>query len=98
MPTHNYQLALIIRNGDELEPAYIVEDTGRPRLVVLITWTPNSFAVTLKLVQRDRAHPLDLTLDESSLALGHCGVDLSALFPEPPEHLNINEASDQSPA
>jgi uncharacterized membrane protein len=91
----SFKPALIIRDRDELEPAYIVEDTGKPRLVVLIPWTPNSFAGTLKLIPRDRVHPLDLTLDEFSLSIGHYGVGLSALLPEAPEHLKVNKGSDQ---
>jgi uncharacterized membrane protein len=86
----SFKPAMILRDGDELEPAYIVEDTGKARLVVLVPWTPNSFAGTLKLVPRGRVHPLDLTLDEFSLSIGHYGVGLSALLPEPPEHMKVN--------
>ena len=80
--------------GGELEPAYIVEDAGRPRLVLLVPWTPNSFAGSLKLVPREQVHELDLTLDEFSLAIGHYGVGLSTLLPEAPEHLQVKQNRD----
>jgi uncharacterized membrane protein len=82
-----FKPAFIHRESGDLEPAYIVEDTGRPRLVMLVPWTPNSFAGSLKLVPRDRVHQVDLTLDEFSLSIGHYGVGLSKLLPETPEEL-----------
>ena len=89
--SRSFKPALIERAGGELEPAYIVEDTGRPRLVVLVPWTPNSFAGSLKLVPREQLHKLDLTLDEFSLVIGHYGVGLSTLLPEVPEHLQVKQ-------
>jgi uncharacterized membrane protein len=85
--SENFKPAFILRQNDELEPAYIVEDTGRPRVVVLIPWTPNSFAGSLKLVPRECVHRVDLSLDEFSLSLGHYGVGLSKLLPDAPEEL-----------
>jgi uncharacterized membrane protein len=85
--SENFKPAFILCDSEVLEPAYIVEDTGRPRVVVLVPWTPNSFAGSLKLVPRERVYKLDLTLDEFSLALGHYGVGLSKLLPETPEEL-----------
>lgn len=93
--SQSFRPALIVRKDDELEPAYIVEDTGKARLVVLIPWTPNSFAGSLKLVPRNRVHALDLTLDEFSLSIGHYGVGLSTLLPESPEYLKIDEINDE---
>jgi len=92
--SQSFKPALIVRDGGELEPAYIVEDTGRPRLVVLVPWTPNSFAGSLKLVPRDRVHQLDLTFDEFSLSIGHYGVGLSTLLPEAPEDLRVKPDGD----
>jgi uncharacterized membrane protein len=92
--SQSFKPALIIRDCGDLEPAYIVEDTGRQRVVVLVPWTPNSFAGSLKLVPRDRVHELDLTLDEFSLSLGHYGVGLSSLLPEAPEHLQVHPDRD----
>ena len=72
-----------IRNEDaSLEPCYIVEDVGRHRLFVLVPWTPASFAGSLKLVPRERVHPIHLTFDEFSLAIGHFGVGLADSLPE----------------
>ena len=83
--SESFKPALIMSDGDEIEPAYIVEDTGRPRLVMLVPWTPNSFGGSIKLIPRERVHPLDLTLDEFSLSIAHYGVGLSTLLPELPE-------------
>jgi len=81
----SFKPALIHRDSGDLEPAYIVEDTGRSRVVVLVPWTPNSFAGSLRLVPRECVQELDLTLDEFSLSIGHYGVGLSSLLPESPE-------------
>jgi len=76
-----FQPAFIRNDDDSLEPCYIVEDVGRPRLFVLVPWTPASFAGSLKLMPRERVHPIDLTFDEFSLAIGHFGVGLSESLP-----------------
>jgi uncharacterized membrane protein len=77
-----FQPAFIRNDDDSMEPCYIVEDEGRPRLFVLVPWTPASFAGSLKLVPRERVHPIALTFDEFSLAIGHFGVGLSASLPK----------------
>jgi uncharacterized membrane protein len=94
--SRSFKPAIIECAGGELEPAYIVEDSGRQRLVVLVPWTPNSFAGSLKLIPRERVYELDLTLDEFSLAIGHYGVGLSTLLPEAPEHLQVQKPVDTS--
>ncbi len=76
-----FQPAFIRNDDGSLEPCYIVEDVGRPRLFVLVPWTPASFAGSLKLMPRERVHPIDLTFDEFSLAIGHFGVGLSESLP-----------------
>jgi uncharacterized membrane protein len=48
-----FKPALILGDSGDLEPAYIVEDTGRPRLIVLVPWTPASFAGSLRMVKRE---------------------------------------------
>ena len=83
--SESFKPAFILNESGVMEPAYIVEDTGRPRLIVLVPWTPASFAGSLKLVPRDQVIPLDLSLDEFSLSIGHYGVGLSSLLPEPAE-------------
>ena len=81
-----FQPGFVRHDDGSMEPCYIVEDVGRPRLLVLVPWTPASFAGSLKLIPRERVHPIDLTFDEFSLAIGHFGVGLSASLPEdPPE-------------
>lgn len=77
-----FQPAFIRSYDDSLEPCYIVEDVGRPRLLVLVPWTPASFAGSLKLIPREQVHPIDLTFDEFSLAIGHFGVGLHESLPE----------------
>lgn len=86
----SFKPALLLNDSGVLDPAYIVEDTGRPRLVVLVPWTPASFAGSLKMVPREQVHKLDLTLDEFSLAIGHYGVGLSTLIPESPQGLELD--------
>jgi uncharacterized membrane protein len=80
--SQNFKPAFILCDDDELQPAYIVEDTGRPRLVMLVPWTPNSFAGSLKLVRRERVYKINLSLDEFSLSIGHYGMGLTKLVPE----------------
>jgi len=77
-----FQPAFIMNEDASLEPCYIVEDVGRPRLLVLVPWTPASFGGSLKLIPRERVHPIDLTFDEFSLAIGYFGVGLSDSLPD----------------
>ena len=80
----SFKPAFILSDSGVAEPAYIIEDTGRPRLIVLVPWTPASFAGSLRLIPREQVHELDLSLDEFSLAIGHFGVGLSNLLPDIP--------------
>ena len=71
-----------VKNGSgELEPCYVIEDHGRPRVVVLVPWAPTAFAGSVKLVPRESVHYLPVTLDEFSLSLTHLGIGLSELLP-----------------
>jgi uncharacterized membrane protein len=85
-----FKPALIEGDSGDLEPAYIVEDTGRARLTVLVPWTPASFAGSMRFVLREKVHPLDITFDQFSLALGHYGAGLAELIPEAPEAVRID--------
>ena len=78
----SFKPALFGDDSGELEPCYVIEDRGRPRLVVLVPWAPAAFAGSVKLVARERIHYLDVTLDEFSLSLTHLGTGLSELLPE----------------
>ena len=78
----SFKPALFGDDSGELEPCYVIEDRGRPRVVVLVPWAPAAFAGSVKLVGRERIHYLDVTLDEFSLSLTHLGTGLSELLPE----------------
>jgi uncharacterized membrane protein len=78
----SFKPALIKNDTGDMEPAYVIEDRGRPRLVVLIPWAPTAFAGSVKLVRRESVHYLDVTLDEFSLSLTHLGTGMSELLPE----------------
>ena len=47
----SFKPALLENASGDLEPVYIIEDRGRPRIVVLIPWAPTAFAGSVKLVQ-----------------------------------------------
>lgn len=78
----SFKPALIENDGGDVEPAYVIEDRGRPRVVVLVPWAPTAFAGSVKLVPRERVHLLDVTLDEFSLSLTHLGTGMSDLLPD----------------
>lgn len=78
----SFKPALIENGAGDLEPAYVIEDRGRPRVVVLIPWAPTAFAGSVKLVNRETVRYLDVTLDEFSLSLTHLGTGMSELLPE----------------
>ena len=78
----SFKPALLENDSGDMEPVYVIEDRGRPRVVVLVPWAPAAFAGSVKLVARERIHYLDVTLDEFSLSLTHLGTGLSELLPE----------------
>lgn len=80
----SFKPAFLDNGSGDMEPIYVIEDRGRPRVVVLVPWAPTAFAGSVKLVQRERVHYLDVTLDEFSLSLTHLGTGLSDLLPEVP--------------
>ena len=80
----SFKPALLDTGSGDMEPVYVIEDRGRPRVVVLVPWAPTAFAGSVKLVARDRVHYLNVTLDEFSLSLTHLGTGLSDLLPEKP--------------
>ena len=80
----SFKPAFLENGSGDMDPIYVIEDKGRPRVVVLVPWAPTAFAGSVKLVQRERIHYLDVTLDEFSLALTHLGTGLSDLLPEMP--------------
>jgi uncharacterized membrane protein len=80
----SFKPAMLENDSGDMEPVYVIEDRGRPRVVVLVPWAPTAFAGSVKLVRRDRVHRMDITLDEFSLALTHLGTGMSDLLPEKP--------------
>jgi len=78
----SFKPALLENSNGDMEPVYVIEDRGRPRVVVLVPWAPTAFAGAVKLVGRERIHYLDVTLDEFSLSLTHLGTGMSELLPE----------------
>jgi uncharacterized membrane protein len=78
----SFKPALLDNGSGDMDPVYVIEDRGRPRVVVLVPWAPTAFAGSVKLVERERVHYLDVTLDEFSLALTHLGTGLSELLPK----------------
>jgi uncharacterized membrane protein len=77
----SFKPALLDNGSGDLEPVYVIEDHGRPRVVVLVPWAPTAFAGSVKLVQRERINYLNVTLDEFSLSLTHLGTGMSELLP-----------------
>jgi uncharacterized membrane protein len=78
----SFKPALISNESGEMEPAYIIEDQGRPLIVMMVPWSPTVFAGVVKLVPRERVHELPLTLDEFSLSLSNYGLGLSKILYE----------------
>ena len=78
----SFKPAFLENGSGDMDPVYVIEDRGRPRIVVLVPWAPTAFAGSVKLVERERVHYLDVTLDEFSLALTHLGTGLSELLPK----------------
>ena len=73
----SFKPALIHQESGDIEPVYIIEDTGRPRIVVLFPWSPTAFSGSIKAVPRERVEELSLTLDEFSLVISNYGIGLA---------------------
>lgn len=80
----SFKPAFLENDEGDLEPVYVIEDHGRPRVVVLVPWAPTAFAGSVKLARRERIHRLDVTLDEFSLSLTHLGTGMTELLPKLP--------------
>ena len=77
--TDAFRPALILDGSGGGEPAYVIEDNGEAHVVVLVPWSPTSFAGSVRLVSRERIERLDLTLDEFSLSLANFGLGLQTI-------------------
>ena len=89
----SFKPAFLENGAGDLEPVYVIEDRGRPRVVVLVPWAPTAFAGSVKIVQRERVHYAGVSLDEFSLSLTHLGTGMSELLPE--EHGIPREATSE---
>jgi uncharacterized membrane protein len=77
-----FRPALIEDDEGGAEPCYVIEDVEqRPYVVVLVPWSPASFAGSVKLVPRKRIRRLDLTFDELSLSLANFGLGMNEILP-----------------
>lgn len=75
-----FRPALIMDDEGGAEPCYIIEDhEGSPNVVVLVPWSPASFAGSVRLVPRARLKRLDLTFDEFSLSLANFGLGMHSI-------------------
>ena len=76
----SFRPALIVDDEGGAEPCYVIEDTeGIPNVVVLVPWSPASFAGSVRLVPRRRIRRLDLTFDEFSLSLANFGLGMNSM-------------------
>lgn len=76
----SFRPALILDDEGGAQPCYIIEESeNQPNIVVLVPWSPASFAGAVKLVPRQRIRRLDLTFDEFSLSLANFGLGMESL-------------------
>ena len=76
----SFRPALILDDEGGAEPCYVIEDTeGSPSVIVLVPWSPASFAGSVRLVPRTRIKRLDLTFDEFSLSLANFGMGMTSM-------------------
>ena len=79
--TTSFRPALIVDDEGGAEPCYVIEDSeGGENVVVLVPWSPASFAGSVKLVPRQRIKRLNLTFDEFSLSLANFGLGMSSIM------------------
>lgn len=77
----SFRPALIMDDEGGAEPCYVIEDTpDNPNVVVLVPWSPASFAGAVKLIPRKRIRRLDLSLDEFSLSLANFGLGMNSIL------------------
>lgn len=78
--TASFRPALIVDEEGGGEPCYVIEDEpDSPNVVVLVPWSPASFAGSVKLVPRKRIERLDATFDEFSLSLANFGLGMQSI-------------------
>lgn len=78
--TTSFRPALIVDDEGGAEPCYLIEeDPESPNVVVLVPWSPASFAGSVKLVPRQRVQRLTSTFDDLSLSLANFGLGMNKL-------------------
>jgi uncharacterized membrane protein len=79
--TSSFRPALILDDEGGAEPCYIIEESeAHANVVVLVPWSPASFAGSVRLVPRRRVRRLDLTFDELSLKLANFGLGMNSVL------------------
>ena len=79
--TSSFRPALILDDEGGAQPCYIIEESeDQPNVVVLVPWSPASFAGSVKLVPKQRIRRLDLTFDELSLKLANFGLGMNSVL------------------
>lgn len=73
----SFKPACLRHEDGSLEPIYVIENHGEDMRVIMQPWTPTPFAGSLKVVPASLVVPVDVSLDEFSLALTHFGLGLS---------------------
>ncbi len=77
----SFRPALIMDEEGGAEPCYLIEDIeGQPNVVVLVPWSPASFAGSVRLVPRRRIKRLNSTFDELSLSLANFGLGMNSIL------------------
>lgn len=76
----SFRPALIVDDEGGAEPCYIIEDSeGEGNVVVLVPWSPASFAGSVRLVPSQRIRHLNLNFDQFSLSLANFGLGMSSI-------------------
>lgn len=77
----SFRPALIVDDEGGAEPCYLIDDDeSQPNVVVLVPWSPASFAGTVRLVPRWRIKTLDISFDELSLSLANFGLGMNSIL------------------
>jgi uncharacterized membrane protein len=77
----SFRPALIVDDEGGAEPCYIIEESeDEGNVVVLVPWSPASFAGSVRLVPTSRIKRLDLTFDQFSLSLANFGLGMSSIL------------------
>ena len=79
-----FRPALIMDDEGGAEPCYVIEDLeDADNVVVLVPWSPASFAGSVKMIPRHRIKRLDVTFDEFSLSLANFGLGMGSIVKHP---------------